>query len=57
MGARTTLNSIYMSGALTLAAVLGWATGSWGVFLISLVVLVGMNLHAGRIRLGGRGRR
>jgi hypothetical protein len=57
MGARTTLNSIYLSGALGIAAVLGWATGSWGVFLVSLSVLIGANLHAGRIRPGRRGRR
>jgi hypothetical protein len=57
MGARTTLNGIYMSGALAVAAVLGWATGSWGVFIISLAVLIGANVHAGRIRPGRRGRR
>jgi hypothetical protein len=57
MGARTTLNGIYLSGPLALAAVLGWATGSWGVFIISLAALVGVNLHAGRIRPGRRGRR
>ena len=58
LGARQSLNSIYLLGSLALATVIGWATGSWGVFLISLAVLVIANLHARRIRLeGGRGRR
>ena len=57
MGARTTLNGIYLSGTLVFAAVLGWATGSWGVFVISLAVLIGANVHAGRIRPSRRSRR
>jgi hypothetical protein len=57
MGARTSLNGIYLSGALALAALLGWATGSWGVFIISVAVLIGANVHAGRIRPRRRGRR
>lgn len=56
MGARTTLNGIYLSGALAIAAVLGWATGSWGVFIIGLGILIGANIHAGKIRPGRRGR-
>lgn len=54
---RTTLNSIYLSGALAIAAVLDWATGSWGVFIVSLAVLIGANVQAGRIRPGRRGHR
>ncbi len=57
MGARTRLNSIYFSGALVAAALGGWATGSWAVFFISLAVLVGVNIHAGRIRPGRQRRR
>jgi len=57
MGARTTLNGIYLTGALVVAAILGGATGSWVVFAISLTVLFGVSLHAGRIRPGRRGRR
>jgi hypothetical protein len=57
MGAPTTLNAIYLSGTLVLAAALGLATGSWGVFLTSLGVLIGANVHAGRILPGRRGHR
>jgi hypothetical protein len=57
MGARSTLNGIYLTGALVLAAVLGLLTGSWIVFVIGLAVLIGANIHAGRIRPGGRRRR
>ncbi len=57
MGARTTLNGIYLTGALAVAAILGGATGSWVICAISLAVLVGVSLHVGRIRLGRRGRR
>jgi hypothetical protein len=56
MGARTSLNAIYLSGTLVLAAVLGLATGSWGIFLISLGVLIAANVHAGRIRPTSRRR-
>ena len=57
MGARTTLNGIYLTGALLVAAILGSVAGSWVVFVISLAVFVGASLHAGRIRPGRRGRR
>jgi hypothetical protein len=57
MGARTTLNSIYVNASLILAAIVGYVTGSWIVFVVSLVSLVAANLHAGRIRPRGRGRR
>ena len=57
MGARTTLNGIYLSGALAIAAVLGWATESWGVFIVGLAVLIAASVHAGRIRPARRGRR
>jgi hypothetical protein len=57
MGARTTLNGIYLTGGLVVAAILGGATGSWVIFVISLAVLYGVSLHAGRIRPGGRNRR
>lgn len=56
MGARTTLNGIYLTGAVVIAGLLGTATGSWLVFAISLVVLVLANMHSGRIRPKGRGR-
>jgi hypothetical protein len=57
MGARETLNGVYLIASLVLAALLGCATGSWAVFVISLVALLAANIHAGRIRPGRRGRR
>jgi len=57
MGARTTLNGIYLSGALAISAILGLITESWVVFVIALAVLIGANVHAGRIRPEGRQRR
>jgi hypothetical protein len=57
MGARETLNSVYLIGSLAIAALVGCGTGSWTVFVVSLVALVAANLHAGRIRPGRRGRR
>ena len=50
MGAHTSLNSIYLTGALAVAGLLGGVTGSWIVFAICLIVLILVNLHAGRIR-------
>lgn len=51
MGARTTLNGIYVTGALAGAAIFGAMTESWLVFVISLGVLVGMKIHSGAIRV------
>jgi hypothetical protein len=56
MGARATLNSIYVNLSLVLAAVVGYVTGSWIVFVVSLIVLVAVNVHAGRIRPRGNRR-
>jgi hypothetical protein len=50
MGARTTLNGIYVTGALVVAALFGSMTESWLVFVVSLGVLVGMKVHSGAIR-------
>jgi hypothetical protein len=57
MGASTSLNGIYLSGALAIAAILGWATGFWAVFIIILAVLIAACVHAGTIRPRRRGRR
>lgn len=58
MGARTTLNGIYVAGTLAVAAIFGAMTESWLVFVISLGVLVGMKIHSGAIRVQTRnGRR
>lgn len=50
MGARQRLNSLYSFGALMIAAVLGGATGSWVVFILSAGVLTGLLVHGGDIR-------
>jgi hypothetical protein len=56
MGARSSLNSIYLTGALAVAGLLGGLTDSWSVFAIFLIALVAVNLHSGRIRPGTRRR-
>ena len=52
MGARQRLNSLYSFGALMIAAVLGGATGSWVVFILSAGVLTGLLVHGDAIRPG-----
>jgi hypothetical protein len=56
MGARHQLNEVHVLGALTLAGLLGLATGSWAVFGISGAVLIGTAIHTGKIR-GARRKR
>jgi hypothetical protein len=50
MSARTKLNGIYALGCVGLAALIGGATGSWGVFLLALAVTTAAAVHAGDIR-------
>lgn len=50
MGARTTLNGIYVTCALAIAAFFGAVTESWIVFVISAAVLVATRIHSGAIR-------
>jgi hypothetical protein len=60
MGARTKLNSAYVCGALTVAALAGGATGSWLIFGIVAVALVASSIYTREIRSkrgGGRNRR
>ena len=56
MGARQKLNVAYLEGGLILAVAFGILAQSWAVFWVTLAVLIGGGLHAGTIRLGGRGR-
>lgn len=56
MGARQSLNGLYLIGSLALAVIVGILTDSWVAFVIGLGVLVVANLHAGRIRPGRRPR-
>jgi hypothetical protein len=50
MGARRKLNAGYTAWAVVGAVVAGLAFQSWWEFLVGLVVLVGLNVHAGNIR-------
>jgi hypothetical protein len=51
MGARTTLNGFYASGAVVVAAVVGLMAGSWIAFGASLLILLALSLQSNRIRL------
>ena len=55
MGARQKLNQAYLNGALVIAAVIGAVTQSWTVFWLAALFAAGISLHAGNIRLRGRG--
>jgi uncharacterized membrane protein YtjA (UPF0391 family) len=50
MSARNKLNGIYIQGCLVVGGVVGLATGSWFVFFIVSVILMGVSLHSGDIR-------
>lgn len=50
MGARQKLNCEYLTGSLILAALFGWASGSWLVFSICLAVLIVAHCASGNIR-------
>ena len=54
MSARRKLNQGYIQGCLVLAAVVGFVCQSWAAFWITAVILVGLSMHAGEIRHGGR---
>jgi hypothetical protein len=56
MGARQKLNQAYLNGALVIAAVIGAVTQSWTVFWLAALFAAGISLHAGNIRLRGRGK-
>ena len=44
-----------MCGSLVIAAIAGFLTQSFLVFLITAIVLIGFNLYTGDIRTGKRG--
>jgi len=56
MGARTKLNSVYLTGSLVIAGVLGAVSQSWTAFVVAAVVLIACSIHDGGIRLKGRRR-
>lgn len=57
MGARHELNKFHILGGIGVAGVFGLATGSWAVFTVTGVVLIGTSLCSGEIRFRNRGRR
>ena len=52
MNARLKLNTAVVQGAIVVAAVIGGVTGSWTVFGIVAVILVGGAYYSGEIRTG-----
>lgn len=52
MNARTKLNTSHLNGCLLFAALVGWLTNSFWIFLLTGVVLIGTAIHASDIRLG-----
>lgn len=54
MGARNKLNVAYVNGALILSGLVGLATGSWQIFALAAMMLIGMCFYAGDIRTQGR---
>jgi hypothetical protein len=50
VAAKKKLNSAHATGALAVAAVVGGLTGSWIVFAVTAVVLVGAAIYSGDIR-------
>lgn len=51
MNARKKLNSVALTVHLLLATLAGWLAESWPVFVVVLIVLIGLSVHAGQIRL------
>lgn len=50
MNARRKLNAAYLQGALLLAGLLGWASGSWVLFILALLALLLAAVHSRKIR-------
>jgi hypothetical protein len=56
LSARNKLNVAAMHGAIVVAALVGWAFGSWLAFLLTLAVLIATAFHSRTIRLDRRWR-
>ena len=56
MNARRQLNSMYAYATIFAAAWIGACANSWWMFGAALAVLLGLSIHAGRIRLTPRPR-
>lgn len=55
VGVRKKLNSAAILGSLILASAIGLFTGSWLVFIIAALILLGLSCYSGDIRGGKRG--
>lgn len=55
VGARQKLNTVAISASLILAAVAGCLSGSWFVFIVAAVILLGLSCYSGDIRGGKHG--
>lgn len=53
MNARTKLNTSYAYGSLVFAALAGWLSGSFLIFLLTSIVLVAGAFYSGDIRFDG----
>lgn len=54
MSARRKLNQLYATGAVVVAGLLGLAAQSWWAFAAFLVLLLGLQVWGGSIRLARR---
>lgn len=52
MNARIKLNSSYLNGCLLFAALMGWLTNSFWMFVLTGLLLICSAIHASDIRLG-----
>lgn len=50
MGAKQKLNQAYVGGSLLFAALIGGMCDSLVVFIVTAIVLLGLNVHAREIR-------
>jgi hypothetical protein len=50
VGAKNKLNAAHLNGALVIAALAGWATGSWVIFVLAAVALLAAAVVGGGIR-------
>jgi hypothetical protein len=57
VGARHELNKFHVIGSIGVAGLLGLVTGSWAVFAVAGVALIGVSLANGEIRPGRRWKR
>jgi hypothetical protein len=50
MGARQKLNQAHIGGSIVLAALAGFLSGSGGIFVVALIILLILNVMGGEIR-------